>query len=116
MRTSLIVFGDPVIEVGLQFVNRPVDFLAERDPIELVQDGAMEAFTDSVCLRALGFGATVVDVLDRKIELVFMALGAAELGATIGQHAAEPDAMLIVERHHAIVEDLGGSDRGFAVI
>jgi hypothetical protein len=58
----------------------------------------------------------VVDVLDCEIEFVFMALGAAELGATIGQHAAEPDSVLIVERHHPVIEDLGGSDRGFAVI
>ena len=31
-----------------------------------------------------GLGAGVVDVLDRQVELVFVALAAAELGATIG--------------------------------
>ena len=37
-------------------------------------------------LRALGLGAAVIDVLDGEVELVFVALGAAKLGAAIGQH------------------------------
>jgi hypothetical protein len=69
-----IVLGDPRIEVGLQSCG---DLFAERHPIELIQDGAMEALTDSVGLRALGFGTAVIDVLDGEVELVFVALGAA---------------------------------------
>ena len=38
-------------------------------------------------LGALCFGAAMVDILDGEIELIFVALGAAKLGATIGQHA-----------------------------
>src|SRR5215831_4923263 len=60
--------------------------IAERDPIELVQDGTMETLADAICLRALGLGAAVVDVLDGEVELVFVALGATNLGAAIGQH------------------------------
>jgi len=37
----------------------------------------MEAFADAVGLRALGPGTAVIDILDRDVELVFMALGAA---------------------------------------
>jgi hypothetical protein len=33
------------------------------------QHGFMEAFADAVGVRAFGFGARVVDVLDREIEL-----------------------------------------------
>jgi hypothetical protein len=95
MRPSLIVFGNPGIEIGLQLVDCPIDLLAERDPVKLVQDGAMKALADAVGLRALGFGAAVIDVLDREIELVLMALGAAELGAAIGQPARQPDAMFV---------------------
>src|SRR5215471_4806897 len=67
-------------------------------------------------LRALGLGAAVINVLDREIELVFVALRAAKLGAAIGQHARQPDAVLIVKRHHPVIEDLGGCDWGLAVI
>jgi hypothetical protein len=56
-------------------------------------------------LRALGRGAAVIDVLDREVELVLVALGAAKLGAAIGQHARQPDSVLVVERHHSVVED-----------
>src|SRR6266851_3094441 len=55
--------------------------LAERQAVELVQDGAMEALADAVGLRAFRLGAGVVDVLDREVELVFVAVAAAELGA-----------------------------------
>ena len=112
----MVVLDQPGIEISLQLIDAAVDLLAERNPVKLVQDSAMEALTDSIGLRALGLGAAVIDVLDGEIELVFMALGAAKLGATIGQHARQPDAVLVVERHHPIVEDLGRSDRGLAIV
>ena len=51
-----------------------------------------------------------------EVELVFVALGAAKLGAAIGQHTRQPDAVLGIERHHLVVEDLGGGDWRLAVI
>src|SRR4029077_1442739 len=88
MRPPLIIVDEPSIEVGLQLLNRPIDLLAEGDPVKLVQHSAMEALADAVGLRALGLGAAVIDVLDRQIELVFVTFPAAELGAAIGQHPA----------------------------
>ncbi len=41
--------------------------------------------------------------------------GAAILGAAIGQHAGQLDPVLIEERHHAVVQQVGGGDRGLAV-
>jgi len=58
----------------------------------------------------------VIDVLDREIELVFVALGAAKLGAAIGQHARQTDGVLVIKRHHPVVEDLGRGDRCLAII
>ena len=89
------------------FVDRAIDLLAERDPVELVEHGAMEALADTVGSRALGLGTAVIDGRDREVELVFVALAAAELGAAIGEHARQPDAVLVIERHHPVVEDLG---------
>src|SRR5215467_3732449 len=54
---------------------------------------------------ALGLGAAVIDVLDREVELVVVAFAAAEFGATVSQHPRQPDAMLIIERQHPIIED-----------
>ena len=85
MRSDLVVIDQPGIEIGLQLVDHTIDLLAEGNPIELVQDGAVKALADPIRLWALGLGAAVVDVLDREIELVFVALGAAKLGAAISQ-------------------------------
>jgi hypothetical protein len=38
-----------------------------------------------------------------------MALAAAEFRATVGQHAAELDPVLLEERHHPIVQEIGRS-------
>ena len=70
MGPLLIVFGDPRIKVGLQLINGAVDLFAERHPVELIQDSAMEALANTVCLWALGLGAAVIDVLDREVALV----------------------------------------------
>ena len=82
MRPVLVVFGDPCIKVGLQLVDGAVDFFAKRHPVELIQDSAMEALAGSICLGALGLGAAVIDVFDREVGLVFVALGAAKFGAS----------------------------------
>ena len=78
MWSPLVVVDEPDVEVGLQLLNRLVDLLAEGDPVELVEDGAMEALANTIGLRAFGLGAAVVDVLDGQIELVLVALGAAK--------------------------------------
>ena len=74
MGPRLIVVLDPSIQIGLQFVDRTIHLLAERNTVELIEHGLVEALADAVCLRALGLGARVIDVLDREIELVFMPL------------------------------------------
>ena len=70
----LVVFGDPSIKVGLQLVDRAVDLFTERHPVEFIQDGTMEALTNSIRLRALGLGTAVINVLDGEIELISAAL------------------------------------------
>ena len=69
MRAFLVVAGDPGIEIGLQLLDRAVDLAPEGDAVELVQHRPVEALDDAVGLRAFGFGAAVVDVLDGEIEL-----------------------------------------------
>ena len=44
----MIVLDKPGIEIGLQLVNGVVDLFAERHPIELIQQGAMEALADPI--------------------------------------------------------------------
>ena len=89
----------------------------ERDTVELVQYGFMEAFADAVGLRAFGFGARVVDVLDRKIELVLVPLRiAAVLAAAIGQYAQQLDVIALEQRDHTVVEEISCRNRRLAIV
>src|SRR5512133_1153977 len=94
-----------------------IHLFAKRNTIELVERGLVEPFTDAVRLRALGLGARVIDVLNREIQLVFVPFGvAAELAAAISQHAQQLDIVLLEERQHTVVEEIGRRDRRFAVV
>src|SRR6188472_4594112 len=96
MGSVFVVAPDPLVEILLQLGDRAVDALAERYPVELVQHRFVEALDDSIGLRALGLGSGVVHILDREIELVLMVLGVSAIfRASVGQHAAEPDLVLI---------------------
>ena len=90
MGPGLVELSHPEIEVGLQVLDRLVELLAEGDAIKLVEHGLVEALDDAVGLRALGLGSGVVDVLDREIEFVFVAVvGSAIFGPPVGQHALQ---------------------------
>ena len=72
----------------------------------------MEALANAVRLRALGLGAGVVDILDGEVELILVALGiAAVFAAAIGQHPAERDAVLLIERQHPVIKQIGRRER-----
>src|SRR5215471_18911009 len=43
MWSTIIVFNQPGIEIGLQLVDRVIDLLAECDPVKLIQHSAMKA-------------------------------------------------------------------------
>ena len=81
-----IILIKPPVKVFLQGLQVAVHALAERDLVELVQDGFVEALTDAVGLGRLGLGLAVIDVIDGQVELVIMALGTSTvLRAPIGQ-------------------------------
>lgn len=114
--SDLVELSHPEVEVGLQALDRVVE-LAEGDAIEFVEHGLMETLDDAVGLRALGLGSGVVDVLDREIEFVFVSVvGSAIFGPPVGQHALEGNVVLLVERDHPVVEEVGGGQRRLSVV
>jgi hypothetical protein len=61
--------------------------------------------------------ARMVDILERQVELIFVALGVAAIfRAAISQHAAEPHPPRIIERHDAIVDEISRGDGRLAII
>lgn len=51
MRPFIVVVGDPVVQIDLQFFDAAIDFPAECNLIELLQDRLVEALADAVGLR-----------------------------------------------------------------
>src|SRR5262245_25090893 len=77
----------------------------------------MEALADAVGLRALGFGARVINVLDREIELVLVPLRIAAILATaVGQYPQQLDVMAIEEGNRPVVWRISRCDRRFAIV
>lgn len=74
MGSLLVVLLQPVVQVGLQLVQRPIDLLPERHPIKFVQHRLVEPFTDPIGLGMPRLGARVVDVLHGKVQFVLVAL------------------------------------------
>ncbi len=50
-----VVRVHPRIKIGLQLLDRDVDFLSESDGIELILHGSVKPFTNTVCLRIFCF-------------------------------------------------------------
>ena len=92
MWSRLIVLCNPGIKISLQLRNRAIELLAEGDAVELVQQRLVETLADAVGLWAPRFGARVVDILDREVELVFVPLRlAAELRTSVSEYTADDD-------------------------
>src|SRR5215469_13264944 len=94
-----------------------IHLLAEGDTIEFVKHGPVEALANSISLRTLGFGARMIDVLDREVELIFVPLRIATiLAAAISEHAQQLDIVLIKEWQHPIIEQIRRRDRRLAIV
>lgn len=62
MRPLLIVLLEPRLQVGLAFLERPIDLLAEHDAVKLVQHRFMEPLTDPIGLEMPRLGADMINV------------------------------------------------------
>ena len=69
----------------MQLVDCTVHLFAERDTIIFVERGLVEALTNSIRLRALRFGARVIDILDCEVELILMPLWIVAIFASRGR-------------------------------
>jgi len=116
VRACPIVLGQPVIQIRLQFLQTGVKLLAKGRGVELFLNGALEAFADAVGLGMPGFGAAVIDVLHRQVQLVFAVFAlTAVLGAAIGEHTQKRDLVLFEKGQHAVVEQIG-RDQGVLTV
>ena len=84
MRSFLVVFLDPNIEVILHLNDVLVEFGSTLDAQVLVEQRAMEAFKEAIALRPANLGGSVFNFLELQEELVGMPIGpAAELAPVV---------------------------------
>jgi hypothetical protein len=64
MSALLIIVLQPLIQILLQLGNATINLFAESYCIKFILYGTMETLTDTISLGGLGFGLTMVDILD----------------------------------------------------
>lgn len=117
MRSVLTVFLHPRIEISLQPLQRPIDLLPKRDPIEFIEHGFMEALADPIGLGMSCLGSGMVDVLHGQVEFIFMAFGCPTiLGLAVGQRTAQRNLLLFEEWEYPIIQEISGHHWGFTII
>ena len=67
MAAVIVVTIDPGVKIGLKGLQIRVQILTERDLIELFLNRSMEAFANTVCLRAIGLRFCMIDIVHCKV-------------------------------------------------
>ena len=117
VRPLRVIRVHPSVKVCLQLFYRGVYLLSESDGVEFVLGSPVEAFTDAVCLRALGLDLGMVDVLDGQIQFVFMCFPvSAVFGSPVREHPHQFQVMLLEERNHPVIEHVRRHERVLPVV
>ena len=117
VRPLRVIGVHPSVKVCLQLFYRGVYLLSESDGVEFVLDSPVEAFTDAVCLRALGLDLGMVYVLDGQIQFVFMCFPvSAVFGSPVREHPHQFQVMLLEERNHPVIEHVRRHERVLPVV
>jgi hypothetical protein len=116
MGSIIVVIKQPFVQIFLEFIQVAIELFAERDLIELLQNGLVEALRNPVGLRMPGLGFGVVDVINRQIQLVIMLFDlAAIFGAPIRQDTQHGQSVGLIEWQHFVIQQIRCRDRRFAV-
>ena len=102
----------PGVELGLQRLDTREQLLVDDWAEEFLQHGAVEALDEAVGAWAADLGLAMLDLIERQVELIGMALGAAEF-ADFRSAPPSPADRAAVERQHIVVQD---RDRGFRLL
>jgi hypothetical protein len=100
-----MVLAEPLLQVSLEVGHVGVNLLPKRHAVELVEHSLVQAFDDAISLGTLHFGAGMVDIFPRPIQLLVVGIRTAPvLGPPIGQEPAQWDFRGIKERHHLSIQ------------
>lgn len=112
VRAFAIVCSEESIEIFLHFDDVLVEFGAALDAEVLVEQGSVEAFEESVALRASDLGRAVRDAFELQEQFVRVLVGsAAELAAIVREHGLDGGFVFFKEGQDVVVEQVDGSER-----
>ena len=99
----VVVVVQLFVQIGLQRVDALVEFLAERDLVELLQDRLVELLADAVRLRRLHRGFGVINIVDGKEELEVVFVDApAIFRSAVRQSAQHGQVVFLMEWQHPV--------------
>ena len=111
MGSLVIVVMDPLVQILLQDFDGFIELLAESDLIKLVEQRLVESIANTVCLRTLRLGLSVVDVTHGQIQLIVVMLGfTAVFSATVSEDAQQPHATVFEHGLDPIIEEVCRGD------
>ena len=61
VRTLVVVAIHVLVEIGLHFIQRAIDFLSKSDLVELILDYLVQALNAPIGLRVTSFGSRVLN-------------------------------------------------------
>lgn len=112
MSPFIIVVLKPSVQIGLQAIDIHIERFAKRHLIKLLQDGFVEALANAVGLRRPGLGFSMLDVVDRQVQLIVVALGLAAIFRTaIGEYAQQRQSLGLQEGQYPVIEQIRRGDR-----
>src|SRR5690606_16785433 len=95
----------------------PVQLLSESYCIELILDCPMEAFTNTIALRAFHFCFRVLNIFNSQVEFVLMVLSFATVFSTpIGKNAQQRDLLFLKKWNDFVIKHISGSNGILTII
>lgn len=107
MWSLVVIVLQPDIHIGLQFLDRSVNFLPECSRIKFFLHCPVKTFTDTVCLWTPGLGLRVIDILISQVELILVVFSCTTLfGSSICEHSHQWDPVLVIKSENPIIQNI----------
>ena len=117
MRSLRVVLLNPHIQIGLQLLQRLVDFTPKCGGVKLILNGLVKPLANAVGLWMLDLGSGVLDVFQVQIQLKLVLLSiAAVLAASVSEDAQQWYILLIIKRYYPVIEQISSRNGMFLIV
>jgi len=104
MGSLIVVVHQPGIQIGLQGFHGLIQLSAESQAEKFIHYRPLEAFYETVGLRATHWSMAMLDVIQLQVELIGMTVSTAEFTAIVGQYRLDTQPVLPIKRQDIIAQ------------